>query len=69
MEDATLDFLRTRSGLRIELDGDLRGDARSCGDGVRGGSYVLSSFSNIVGDMRSRVTTGCIPCFSGLCVY
>jgi hypothetical protein len=27
IDDVTLDFLRTRSGLRIELDGDLRGDS------------------------------------------
>jgi hypothetical protein len=40
MEDATLDFLRTRSGFRIELDGDRRTGARSTGDGVRGASYV-----------------------------
>jgi hypothetical protein len=40
IDDVTLDFLRTRSGLRIELDGDLRGCARSSGDGVRGDSYV-----------------------------
>jgi hypothetical protein len=69
MDDATLDFLRTRSGLRIELEGDLRGGARSSGDGVRGASYVWSSFSNIVGEIRSRVTTGRIPYFSVLCVY
>jgi hypothetical protein len=36
IDDATLDFLRTRSGFRTELDGDLKGCARSSGDGVRG---------------------------------
>ena len=29
IDDATLDFLRTRSGFRTELDGDLIGEARS----------------------------------------
>lgn len=60
-DEATLDFLRARSGLRIELVGDLS-EAASVKDGVRGGnSYVLSSFSNmdgVLGDTRSRSTTG-----------
>ena len=73
MDDAILDFLRTRSGFRIELDGDLMGGVRSTGEGDRGGnSYMASSFSNMVGDGRSRTTAGWagwIPCFSGRCVY
>lgn len=61
MDDATLDFLRTRSGFRTEFDGDLRAGTRSLGDGVRGNSYAASSFSNMVGEVgetRSLVTTG-----------
>jgi hypothetical protein len=73
IEEATLDFLRTRSGFCIELDGDFM-DIMSVGDGVRGKSYVLSSFSNMVVlmEMRSRKTAGCVgrmPYFSGRCVY
>jgi hypothetical protein len=40
IDEATLDFLRARSGFLIELEGDMRIGARSSGDGVRGGSYV-----------------------------
>lgn len=69
MDDVTLDFLRTLSGLRIELEGDWSGAAMSSGEGVRGASFVWSSFSNMVGEMRSRVTTGRMAYFSCLCVY
>lgn len=72
IEEATLDFLRARSGFRIELVGDFS-EAMSVNDGVRGGnSYVLSSFSNMVvtlGDTCSRKTAGLMPYFSGRWVY
>lgn len=59
-DEATLDFLRVRSGFCIELVGDLI-ETASVNDGVRGGkSYVLSSFSKkdgVLGDTRSRKTT------------
>jgi hypothetical protein len=73
IDEAVLDFLRARSGFRIELEGDFM-DIMSVGDGVRGNSYVLSSFSNMIvfTDMRSRRTAGGVgrmPYFSGRCVY
>jgi len=75
MDEDMLDFLRTRSGTRIELVGDFI-ETMSVNDGVRGGkSYVLSSFSKsvlILGDTRSRVRAGWVgrmPYFSGRCAY
>ena len=74
-DEATLDFLRTRSGFRIELVGDFK-EAMYVNEGVRGGnSYVLSSFSNIdviLGETRSRKTAGGVgrmPYFSGRWAY
>ena len=72
IEDETLDFLRTRSGFLIGEVGDLMVEVSWRGDGVRVGSEMPSSFSNMLGVLVLRMRAGCvglIPYFSGRCVY